>query len=144
MPRLATAAADPALGAWRSPPGAFTAPLMVVWEDPGVDDEVQRRVAANEAALRRVNEVIERGQWPGEEGERVAFRCECARLGCDQAIELTIGEYEQVRAHPRRFVLVEGHELPVEDTLLESGAGWVVVEKRDRAGAVAEDADPRG
>ncbi len=107
-------------------------------------DEVQRRVAANEAALRRVNEAIERGQWPGEGGEQVGFRCECARLGCDQVIELTIGEYEEVRAYPRRFVLVEGHELPAEETLLESGDGWVVVEKRDRAGAIAEDTDPRG
>jgi hypothetical protein len=74
----------------------------------------------------------------------VGFRCECARMGCDRVIELTIGEYEQVRAHPRRFVLAEGHEVPAEDTLLDSGAGWVVVEKRDRAGAVAEAPNPRG
>ena len=107
-----------------------------------MDDEFQRRVAANEARLREVNEAIERGQWPGE-GERVELRCECARLGCDQVIELTIGEYEQVRAHPRRFVLVQGHEVPAEDTLIDSGSGWVVVEKRDRAGAVAEAPDPR-
>lgn len=108
-----------------------------------MDDEFQRRVAANEARLREVNEAIERGQWPGEEDERVGFRCECARLECDQVIELRIDEYEQVRAHPRRFVLVQGHEVPAEDTLIESGAGWVVVEKRDRAGALAEATDPR-
>ncbi len=109
-----------------------------------MDDQVQRRVAANEAALREVNEAIERGQWPGDEGERVGFRCECARLGCDQVLELTIADYEQVRTHPRRFLLAQGHEVPDEDTLVVSGAGWVVVEKRDLAGAVAEAADPRG
>ena len=109
-----------------------------------MDDEVQRRVAVNEAALRQVNEAIERGEWPAEEGQRVAFRCECARLGCDQVIELTIGDYERVRSHPRRFVLVQGHEVAAEDTLLESGAGWVVVEKRAHAGAVAGATDPRG
>ena len=108
-----------------------------------MDDEVQRRVGANEAALRKVNEAIERGQWPGEDSELVGFRCECARLGCDQVIELTPAEYEQVRAHPRRFVLVHGHEVPAEDTLVVSGDGWVVVEKRDSAGAVAEATDPR-
>lgn len=108
-----------------------------------MEDEVQRRVAANEAALRKVNEVIERGRWSAEEGERVGFCCECARLGCDQVIELTIREYERVRAHPRRFVLVRGHEVPVEDTVLVSGAGWVVVEKRRLAGAIAEATDPR-
>lgn len=108
-----------------------------------MDDEVQRRVGANEAALREVNEAIERGTWPGEGDAPVGFRCECARLGCDQVVELTIDEYEQVRAHPRRFVLVQGHEVPIEDTLLVSGTGWVVVEKRDVAGAVAEATDPR-
>jgi hypothetical protein len=109
-----------------------------------VGDQVQRRVAANEAALREVNEAIERGQWRGEEEQPVGFRCECARLGCDQVIELSVGEYEQVRAHPRRFVLVAGDEVPAEDTLVVSGAGWVVVETRDLAGAVAEETDPRG
>ena len=108
-----------------------------------MDDEVQRRVAVNEARLREVNEAIERGQWPAEAGERVGFRCECARLGCDQVIELFIGEYEQVRAHPRRFVLVTDHQVPGEDTLVDSGSGWVVVEKRDHAGVVAEATDPR-
>jgi hypothetical protein len=58
-------------------------------------------------------------------------------------LELTIGEYQQVRAHPRRYVLVQGHEVLAEDTLINSGSGWVVVEKRDLAGAGAEAADPR-
>jgi hypothetical protein len=39
-----------------------------------VDDQFQRPVAANEAALREVNEAIERGEWPGDEAEPVAFR----------------------------------------------------------------------
>jgi hypothetical protein len=108
-----------------------------------VDDEVQRRVAANEARLREVNEAIERGQWPGQENDRVGFRCECARLGCDQVIELTIGEYEEVRAHSRRFAIAEGHQLQEVETVVDSGIGWVVVEKRERAGEIAEATDPR-
>ncbi len=109
-----------------------------------MDDDAHRRVAANEARLREVNEAIERGQWPGEESERVGFVCECARLGCDQVIELTIGEYERVRAHPRRFILVEGHDMPAAESVVESGPGWAVVEKGERAGEVAQDTDPRG
>jgi hypothetical protein len=109
-----------------------------------VNDETQRRVAANEAALREVNEAIERGQWPAERQQPVGFVCECARLQCDQVIELTIATYERVRAHSRRFLLVSGHEVEGEDTVVESGSGWVVVEKRDLAGAIADDADPRG
>lgn len=109
-----------------------------------MDDETQRRIAANEAAFREVNEAIERGQWPGEPERTVGFVCECARLQCDQVIELTVAEYERVRAQPRQFLLVAGHEVHGEDTVLDSGSGWVVVEKRDLAGAIAEDADPRG
>ena len=108
-----------------------------------MDDEFQQRVAANEARFREVNEAIERGQWPGEEGERVGFVCECARLGCDQVIELTVGEYEQVRAHPRHFAIVKGHQVAGEAVLVDSGSGWVVVEKGGRAGAAAEATDPR-
>lgn len=109
-----------------------------------MEDDAQGRIAANEALLREVNEAIERGKWPGEENDRVGFRCECARLGCDQVIELTIREYERVRGHPRRFVLAEGHEMLAAESVVESGAGWAVVEKGQRAGEVAQVTDPRG
>jgi hypothetical protein len=46
---------------------------LLIWEDRGVDDEVQRRVAANEAALRRVNEAIERGRWPARRASEWGF-----------------------------------------------------------------------
>ena len=70
-----------------------------------MEGKKQRRAAANEATIRDVNEGIERGQWPGEEDTPVGFRCECARLGCNQLIELTVREYEEIRAHSRRFVV---------------------------------------
>ena len=72
--------AMPAPGPWsgRGLPRDRSLEVVLMWEDRGVEDEVQRRVAANEAALRKVNEAIERGEWLGEEGERVGFRCECA------------------------------------------------------------------
>jgi hypothetical protein len=113
------------------------------WEDHAMDDRAKERVAANEAAFREVNEAIERGQWPGEEDSPVGFRCECARLGCDHVIELTVHEYERVRTHPRWFVLVAGHQVPEQETVVESQSGYVVVEKLDAAGAVAEATDPR-
>ena len=103
----------------------------------------QRRAAANEATIRDVNEGIERGQWPGEEDTPIGFRCECARLGCNQLIELSVREYEQIRAHPRRFVVAPGHELPDVETVVEAQPGYVIVEKRDLAGRVAERHDPR-
>jgi hypothetical protein len=109
-----------------------------------VEGKKQRRAAANEATIRDVNEGIERGQWPGEEDTPVGFRCECAQLGCNQLVELTVREYEEIRADPRRFVVVPGHEFPDLETVVESRNGYIIVEKRDQAAEVAERHDPRG
>ena len=109
-----------------------------------MEGKKQQRAAANgEAAIRDVNEGIERGQWPGDEDAAVGFRCECARLGCNQLVELTVLEYEEIRAHPRRFVVVPGHQVPEVETVVATRPGYLIVEKRDQAGAVAEQADPR-
>jgi len=106
-------------------------------------EEHQRAVAGTEAVNREVNEAIERGQWPGEPGAQ-AFRCECGRGGCTTMLELTPAEYERVRAHPRRFVLAPGHEDPSVEDVVERHAGYVLVEKRGQAGALAQATDPRG
>ncbi len=103
----------------------------------------QRRAAANEATIRDVNEGIERGQWPGEEDTPVGFRCECAQLGCNQLVELSVREYEEIRANARHFVLAPGHQLPGVETVVEQTSGYVIVEKLDQAGEVAEQNDPR-
>ena len=109
-----------------------------------MEGKKQRRAAASEATIRDVNEGIERGQWPGEQEAPVGFRCECARLGCNRLIELSVHEYEEIRAHPRRFVLIPGHEFPDIETVVESRGRYIIVEKRDLAGEVAEAHDPRG
>jgi len=108
-----------------------------------VDDDTQQRIAANEAMCREVNEAIERGQWPGEEDAPIAFRCECARLGCDQLIELSVRDYERIREDARRFALARGHEIAEVEVVVEEAPGYVVVEKVDVAGSVAEETDPR-
>ena len=108
-----------------------------------MEKELQHRIAANEDAFREVNEGIARGQWPGEQDAPLAFRCECARLGCNDLVEVTIRKYESVRRHPRRFLVVTGHELPDLEKVVESGAGYLVVEKNDDAGESAESLDPR-
>src|SRR3982074_2664737 len=109
-----------------------------------MDEELQRRIAKNEGLFREVNEAIERGQWPGEEDERKAFRCECARLDCSELISLTPREYERIRSTARRFVIVTGHEVDGVETVVETGDGYAVVEKRDEEGRLAEASDPRG
>jgi hypothetical protein len=108
-----------------------------------MDEGAERRAGATEATFRNVNEGIERGQWPGEEDVPAGFRCECARTGCNALVELTVREYERIRSHPRRFVVAAGHELPEVETVVATEPGYVVVEKRDDAGVVAQATDPR-
>ena len=100
------------------------------------------RIGHNEAVFRDINERIEAGHWPGERGP-VAFRCECARLGCNLLVELSLSEYEQVRSDPRRFVLASGHEVPADERVVEQHAAYEVIEKHGAAGRVAEETDPR-
>ena len=108
-----------------------------------MEDELKQRLARNEAVFRRINEGIERGQWPGEEDRPIGFRCECARLGCAEVVELSVNAYEQVRAHSRRFIVVRGHERPELERVVDATPAYLVVEKVDQAGAQASATDPR-
>jgi hypothetical protein len=108
-----------------------------------MDERMQRRIAANESAFREVNEAIERGLWQGEADSLVAFRCECASLGCDRLVDLTPKEYEQIRSDARRFFVLRGHEIPEAEIVVESYDRYVVVEKVAQAGATAQANDPR-
>ena len=106
-----------------------------------MEHDLQSRIAANEAAFRDVNDGIARGLWPGEEDRRVGFRCECARLGCNSLLELMVRDYTRIRGHPRWFIVAPGHALPDVELIVETGDGYVVVEKTDEAGRTAEALD---
>ena len=105
--------------------------------------EVQERLAYNEASYRTLNEGIERGHAGDPPDRHVGFRCECARLGCNAIVLLTKAEYEAVRRDGRRFFMLEGHELPEIEDVVERSDNYVVVEKRSHAGETAEAVDPR-
>jgi hypothetical protein len=107
-------------------------------------DDVQERLSANEAVFRQINEGIERGHWPGEEDSPVSFRCECALLGCNDLVELSVREYEHVRSNPRRFIVLPGHERLDVEMVVERRDSYLIVEKLDQAADKAEETDPRG
>jgi hypothetical protein len=108
-----------------------------------MNDETERRLARNEILFRETNEAIERGQWPADPAKVVRFRCECSSMECGEAVELTLAQYERVRASPKRFVMVPGHETPEIEVVVEHSPGHVVVEKQHMAGVMAADTDPR-
>jgi hypothetical protein len=105
-----------------------------------VDSAGEERVARNEAAFRKVNEAIEQGRQTRE--GLVGFVCECGRLGCNEIIELTLSEYEAVRADAQRFGVRHGHQTGPE-VVLETHERYLVVAKRGSAGDIAEFSNPR-
>jgi hypothetical protein len=98
------------------------------------------RLARNEATFRRINEAIDAGRQTRD--GFVPFVCECSRLGCNDVVELTLGEYEEVRANSRRFFVLRGHEDPAEE-VVDSRAHFLIVAKVGEAGEIAERTDPR-
>ena len=109
-----------------------------------MNDEQARRVALNESIFRQVNEQIESLHDLGGGDRTMSAICECARADCTERFEITLSEYENVRADPRRYVIVSGHGLREFDSVVESRDGYDVVEKRDGpAAALAEETDPR-
>jgi predicted ThiF/HesA family dinucleotide-utilizing enzyme len=106
-----------------------------------MDDQAKQRAAMNEATFRKVNEGMEAAQEPGG---LLTFICECGRLGCNQLIELTRAEYETVRMNPQRFAIIDGHELPDVERVVEDHGRYIVVEKGgEPESEIVKDTDPR-
>ena len=106
-----------------------------------MDRQDKQRVAMNEATFRKVNEGMEVGQDPGG---LLTFVCECGRLGCSKLILLTRQEYEAIRENPRRFAIIDGHEILEAEAIVERHERYLVVEKAGGAEAeIVEQTDPR-
>jgi hypothetical protein len=71
---------------------------------------------------------------------------ECSDTGCvERGGSLTIGDYEAVRADPRRFIIAANHQaLDVESVLEMNPAYWVVEKSEGVPAEVARERDPRG
>jgi hypothetical protein len=85
------------------------------------------RHAETACVFRELNEeiaAIGRGLPPGE---LPAFLCECG-AGCTQHIAVSMDEYEGVRAHPMRFVIVPGHDVLELEIVVEQTERFAVVE----------------
>jgi hypothetical protein len=94
-------------------------------------------MAKNEALARRINDRIEY-QRPRNGESADTFICECVRVDCGGELDLSIAEYARVRSNPRRFVVLPGHEEPDIELIVEVHPAYVVVEKRGKAGRIAE------
>jgi hypothetical protein len=107
--------------------------------------ERERRLARNEAVFRDVNENIQQvaEQLEGGEHHLYEYCCECANNGCNERVQLTVREYEALRGHSTWFALIDGHDLPEIETVVQRHPRYVVVEKQREAAEVARGTDPR-
>ena len=72
------------------------------------------------------------------------FVCECSDEACNEAVQLTLAQYEAIRSEPTHFLVVRGHVWqPETEHVVRTGEGFAVVEKVGTAGGVAENKDPR-
>ena len=108
---------------------------MSLWEE---------RAARNEALFREVNEQVESLSEPQRSGteEELLVICECSDDRCTERVSVPRAVYEEVRADPRRFLVVPGHDHDFEH-VVERTERYAIVEKEGRAGEVAEQTDPR-
>jgi hypothetical protein len=105
------------------------------------------RIAKNEAVFREVNERIRelserlRADAPTD---LVSFVCECSAVECHRSVELTLLEYEDVRAEPNRFLVAFDHvwEPEFEREVLRTER-YAVLEKLGEAADAAAALDPR-
>ena len=99
--------------------------------------------ARNEAFFRAVNEGIAEASERFE-SEDAEFLCECGDAHCTHRIEVPLEEYENVRAHPTRFVVQHGHVESEIEQVVRQRRRYAIVEKVDRvAAAVVRRLNPR-
>ena len=103
------------------------------------------RLAKNEALFRGVNEKVKEvhGDLEAREpGELIDFICECGREDCLAQVQLTVAEYEAVRADPARFLIKPGHELTEVERVVEGTERFAVVRKHAEEAEIANETDP--
>jgi hypothetical protein len=99
--------------------------------------------ACNQVLYREVNERIE--QLTSELfGEQVfEIFCECGQADCGARIEVSVPDYEAVRAHATHFILLRDHQDRQVEWVVWHKDGYLVVENIGRAAEIAEQASPR-
>jgi hypothetical protein len=104
--------------------------------------ESERRRAANEATFRDANERLS-DRARSLKVPDVPFLCECEDTSCTAVVMLTLAEYEDVRAHPARFLVRPGHGREPGEHVVATGVRYGIVEKVGIGAAVARARNPR-
>jgi ANTAR domain len=85
------------------------------------------RIVQTEVFFRSINEEI--AQLDGKTTMR--YLCECGNPACNEGIPLPPGALARLHSSPRHFVVLEGHEIPDVETVVERTDGYLIVLKHD-------------
>ena len=86
------------------------------------------RLARNQVIFREVNERL-RALAETVPDRKAEYLCECSDVQCTDKVELRLLEYESVRARPKTFFIVPGHERLEVERIVDELGSYVVVEK---------------
>lgn len=67
------------------------------------------------------------------------FRCECWQVECDDRIQLSRAEWQEVRSRPTRFAVVQGHIASEHERVIAEYPHFWIIEKHGDAGDGAEE-----
>lgn len=81
--------------------------------------------------FREVNDRIRDVRFTADEHGFFEALCECGSSACTASVSIRVGDYEEVRAHARRFVVVSGHTDPAIEDIVSDNGRFAVVEARE-------------
>lgn len=93
-----------------------------------MDQRKARRVAANQARFRTMNEMV-RMSVDAFDGTTATYSlmCECSVEDCTEQVEIDKDAYSFVRSDPLWFVVTPGHVVPdVEEVVEELDGHWII------------------
>jgi hypothetical protein len=110
----------------------------------GTQEARQVRAAQNQSLFRDINERIEQLNEAFETVLPLSeWVCECADTGCVEHVEMSLAEYEALRAESNRFAVVAGHEKRDVERVVSRAERYIVVEKIGAGASIAVENDPR-
>lgn len=107
---------------------------------PEADAPLRRRLALNEARARQLNQ--SRSEYWLVDREPAAFWCECSDPGCSALIQLTLGQWRELRADPVQFMVLPGHATEdLEGTAKHRDGYWIVAKLGEPQETIAKRTD---
>lgn len=106
---------------------------------------MEERIARNNATFRDANERISAAAGAYAVDMAVPFICECSDPSCSAIVRLDLEQYEEIRADPRHFLSIPGHQVASQGraVVVAERDGYSIVEKIGHAGEIAEALDER-